>query len=83
MEKQNIYLKDRYELECDGVTDVRCFYPDYIELTTSLGILTVEGENMKIEELIKETGRILIKGDICGVAFKKQKVRKKLFGDDK
>ena len=50
-----------------GVNDIRAFDGGYISLDTTSGRISIEGDNLKIESLSKEDGRIYITGDISGV----------------
>lgn len=68
--KQNLVLENRKKLTIDGIINVNCFNDDYLELSSKLGIIGVEGENLKIEELIQESGKIYITGNISGIFYK-------------
>ena len=46
---------------------------------TTLGKLTVEGEGMVIDSLVKETKRIIVKGKISGLYYSDNKKTKGLF----
>lgn len=78
--KQTLTLECRKKLTIDGIINVNCFNDDYLELSSKLGIIGVEGENLKIEELIQETGKIYITGSISGVFYKQPKNTAGLFG---
>ena len=79
-EKGRLTVTDRRLISIDGVEAVLSFEEDYLSLETSLGSLSVEGEGLKIENLSKDKGQILIRGRIDGVYYTKEKPRKKLFG---
>ena len=77
--KQIIILENRKKLSVDNVINVDSFSEDYLELTTGGGPIGVEGENMKIEELSGDGGKIIITGEISGVFYKRAEAKKGLF----
>lgn len=79
-EKQTLLLESRKKLTIDGIIDVESFREDYLELSSKLGKIEVEGSNLKIEELRREDGKIYITGEISGVFYGDNKIGKKIFG---
>ena len=77
--KQTLVLEERKSLKVNGVADIASFSEDYLELSTVMGTLCVEGAEMKIEELSRDTGAILIKGEITGVFYNNKSQKKKIF----
>ena len=77
---QTIILENKKKLTIDSVLNVDSFNEDYLEISTELGGIAVEGKDLKIEELRQENGRILISGIISGVFYKDIKSSKGLFG---
>lgn len=73
-------IENRESLVMNGVINVECFNEDYLILNTSLGELTVEGENLKIESLTKENGDVYIIGKINGVFYKEKSSEKRFWG---
>ena len=71
--KQTVLLESKVKLTIDGVINVESFNDDYMELSTNLGEISVEGENLKIEELRQENGKILITGEVNGIYYKSEK----------
>ena len=78
--KQTLLLEDRKNLVIDGIINVESFDNDFLELSSNLGRIEVEGQNLKIEELRQDTGKIHITGDVSGVFYKETKSPKKMFG---
>ena len=78
-ELQTLKLDSRKRLTLDGVINVESFSEEYLELSTNLGTLQVEGTDMKIEELCQSGGKILISGTINGVFYKDTKISKGIF----
>lgn len=50
-----------------GVNDIRGFEPTFIALDTEFGCVSIEGDDLKIEDLSKETTRIFITGNVSGI----------------
>ena len=75
--KQTLILEERKKLRLNAVSDIASFSDDYLELSTILGKLCVEGEGMKIESLSHESGEILISGEISGIFYQHQSLKKK------
>ena len=78
-EKQIINLEDGKNLTMNGVKFIETFDPEYILLDTSLGNISVEGSEMKIESLNDVNGNIVIKGDIKGIFRSEEKSKKNGF----
>ena len=69
-EKQhNATLENRENLTLSGVTDVSEFNENIIIVSTSMGVLTVCGDNLKIDMLSVETGDMKIKGEIDKIEY--------------
>ncbi len=66
---QNLYLKDRRALSVDAVENIENFDGESITLNTRLGVLFVEGENLRVENLSREDGKIYIVGKITGMYY--------------
>lgn len=79
--KQTVLLEDRKKLVIDAVINVGSFNDDYLEISTNMGDITIEGRNLKIEELRHENGKILISGEISGLFYNEQKRTKGFFGN--
>ena len=75
----NLSLKNREELCVDGVEGIISFEEYSLVVKTNLGKLTVEGEGMVIDSLVKETGRIAVKGKISGIYYSDNKKSKGFF----
>ena len=77
--KQTLIIKNRSEISLDGVMNVEGFDESYVSLATSGGRIVIEGENLKIEGLTKEDGRILISGKFDAVLYSEEKSRSGIF----
>ena len=52
---QNIVLENREKLNVSGVNDVLSFDDQVVMIDTELGLLTVKGENIRINKLSLDT----------------------------
>lgn len=77
--RQLVIIENRKKLTIDNVINVDSFNDDYLELTSRAGVVGVEGRNLKIEELIHDTGKINITGEITGFFYKEAKSLKGFF----
>ena len=74
--KQTVILENRKTLIIDAVNNVDSFDDNYLELTTKLGNISIEGKNLKIEALDQQTGKIYIVGEINGFFYSEKKAPK-------
>ena len=77
---QTVILENRAKLIIDSVLNVDSFNEDYLEISTDFGGVSVEGKELKIQELTQDNGKILITGLISGIFYKENKTSKGLFG---
>ena len=61
---QNIILENREKLTISGVNDVLSFDDQIIIVETELGLLTVKGENIRINKLSLDTTEVIVEGKI-------------------
>ena len=66
---QNIILENRNKLNISGVQDVLSFDDQVVIIETDLGILTVKGENLKINKLSIDTEEVIIEGEINNLGY--------------
>ena len=58
---QNIVLENREKLSISGVLDVLSFDDQIVIVETELGLLTIKGENLKINKLSIDTEEVIVK----------------------
>lgn len=68
-EMQNIVLEDREKLNISGVKDVLSFDDQIIIVQTTLGLLTIKGENLRVNKLNIDTSDFSIDGNISSLAY--------------
>ena len=66
---QNLILENRGKLSISGVLHVLSFDDQVVILETELGLLTVKGENIKINKLSIDTSEVIVEGDISYMAY--------------
>lgn len=66
---QNLILENRGKLSISGVLDVLSFDDQVVIVETELGLLTVKGENIRINKLSIDTSEVIVEGDIASLAY--------------
>lgn len=66
---QNLILENRGKLSISGVLDVLSFDDQVVILETELGLLTVKGENIRINKLSIDTSEVIVEGDISSLSY--------------
>jgi sporulation protein YabP len=77
---QNIVLENREKLNITGVLDVLSFDDQIVILETELGLLTVKGENIRINKLSLDSSEVTIDGEICQLAYSEKDTMEKSGG---
>lgn len=57
---QNLILENRNKLSVSGVKDVLSFDDQVVIMETELGLLSVKGENLRINKLSIDTSEIIV-----------------------
>ena len=73
---QNIILENRNKLNISGVQDVLSFDDQVVIIETDLGLLTVKGENLKINKLSIDTEEVIIEGEINNLGYSDHHTKK-------
>ncbi len=66
---QNIILENREKLNITGILDVFSFDDQIIIIETELGLLTIKGENLKINKLSLDTSDFIVDGHISSLTY--------------
>ena len=74
---QNLILENRSKLTISGVLDVLSFDDLVVIVETELGLLTVKGENLRINKLSIDTSEVIVEGDIYYLAYNDNNQEKK------
>ena len=73
---QNLILENRGKLSISGVIDVLSFDDQVVMVETELGLLTVKGENIRINKLSIDTSEVIVEGDISYLAYSDKEIDK-------
>lgn len=73
---QNLILENRSKLSISGVLDVLSFDDQVVIVETELGLLTIKGENLRINKLSIDTSEVIVEGDISYMAYSNKDVEK-------
>ncbi len=68
-EIQNIVLENREKLNVSGVKDVLSFDDQIIIVQTSLGLLTIKGDNLRVNKLNIDTSDFSVDGNIISLTY--------------
>ena len=73
---QNLILENREKLSISGVIDVLSFDDQIVILETQLGMLTIKGEDLRINKLSIDTQDVIIEGSINNLSYSDKEDRK-------
>lgn len=73
---QNLILENREKLTISGVLDVLSFDDQIVILETKLGMLTIKGEDLRINKLSIDTQDVIIEGSISSLNYSEKDERK-------
>ena len=74
---QNLVLENRGRLSITGVLDVLSFDDQVVIVETELGLLTVKGDNLRINKLSIDTSEVIVEGDIYSLNYSDKDIDKK------
>ncbi len=66
---QNLVLENREKLSVSGVLDVLSFDDQVVMIETELGLLTVKGQNLRINKLSIDTSEVIVEGEVSYLAY--------------
>ena len=75
----NVILENREHLSVSGGSEVISFDENQVSLVTSMGILTVGGQQLHVEKLNLEVGEIAIAGQIEAMVYEEDQLRRRGF----
>lgn len=74
---QNIVLENRKKLSLSGVLDVLSFDDQVIIVETELGLLTIKGDNLRINKLSIDSSEVIVEGEISNLSYSDTELDKK------
>lgn len=72
---QNLILENREKLNVTGVNDVLSFDDQVVIIETELGLLTVKGENLKINKLNIDTSEVTVEGKVDNLSYSEHQTK--------
>ena len=78
-----LQLKERRNLTMSGVTEVVSFDDTAVVLQTSLGTLTVQGQQLQLKTLSLDGGQVAVEGSVTALVYEEPRLggwRQRLFG---
>lgn len=73
---QNLVLENRGKLSISGVNDVLSFDDQVVMVETELGLLTIKGENLRINKLSIDTSEVVVEGNISYLSYSDKQLEK-------
>lgn len=74
---QNLILENRNKLTISGVLDVLSFDDQIVIVETELGLLTVKGDNLRINKLNIDTSEVIVEGEVVSLTYNQKDNGKK------
>ena len=74
---QNLVLENREKLSVSGVLDVLSFDDQVVIIETELGLLTIKGEDLRINKLSIDTSEVVVEGDVYSMNYSEKDMDKK------
>ncbi len=75
--KHNFTLTCRRELVLDGIVGVTGFDENSVSLTTNLGRMIIDGQDLHITKMSLESGEVTVTGNISGIFYETDGEQKK------
>ena len=66
---QNIIMENREKISVTGVIDIHSFDDELVLAQTDLGILTIKGDDLKMNKLNLDNNELIVEGQIIAVAY--------------
>lgn len=77
--QHNIIMEGRRILTITGVNEVDCFDMSNVVAHTSMGELTIRGNNLHISNLNVETGELNMQGEVVALFYNAPKEKNNIF----
>lgn len=74
---QNLILESREKLNISGALDVLSFDDQIVIVETHLGMLTVKGEDLRINKLNIDSEEVIVEGNVSSLCYNDKNFEKK------
>ena len=66
---QNIIIENREKACITGVIDIHSFDDELVLVQTELGVLTIKGDDLKMNKLSLDNNELIVEGKIVAIAY--------------
>lgn len=82
MNPHNLIMENREKLTLTGVIDIHSFDDELVLVETQMGILTVKGNDLKMNKLNLDNNELVVEGKISALVYSEGDLSKKgsMFG---
>lgn len=82
MNPHNLIMENRGKLTLTGVLDIHSFDDELVLVETQMGILTVKGNDLKMNKLNLDNNELMVEGNISALVYSESEIGKKggMFG---
>ena len=82
MHLHNLILENREKMTLTGVIDIHSFDDELVLVETNMGILTIKGNDLKMNKLNLENNELVVEGKIVALVYSESEIGKKgsMFG---
>ena len=82
MNPHNLIMENREKLTLTGVIDIHSFDDEMVLVETQMGILTIKGNDLKMNKLNLDNNELSVEGKISALVYSETEIAKKggMFG---
>ena len=82
MAPHNLIMENRGKLTLTGVIDIHSFDDELVLVETNMGILTIKGNDLKMNKLNLDNNELVVEGKIAALIYSEADLSKKggMFG---
>ena len=77
IKNHNIIMENRERLSITGVIDIHSFDDELVLVETQLGILTIKGNDLKMNKLNLDNSELIVEGKIIALVYSQTETMKK------
>lgn len=79
---QNLIMENREKLTLTGIIDIHSFDDELVLVETTKGILTIKGNDLKMNKLNLDNNELIVEGKIAALVYSEAELGKKggMFG---
>ena len=77
MNPHNLIMENREKLTLTGVVDIHSFDDELVLVETQMGILTIKGNDLKMNKLNLDNNELVVEGKISALVYSETDIAKK------